>query len=261
MLEHDFEIVVPVYQITTPQTKYNFEVKSMTLGIEEKYKTSHIDPDSSYQKLSLMSSVIYDCIVSKISGVTDTYQNFIKNVQYQDVTSLLIAILHSTYGDEREYVATCPHCGKEIKINAPFSAGFKSQEQTENMLKQKPIEVSLPLSKMSVFLSCPSIDKTLMILKKFKNASDRVNLLLSYIDHIKYVPKDGTNKKTISDIDDIFSLLNRLPSNDVMEQVNKINENFDKYNSSLEYNTDCPLCGKTSIFKVSEVNEFLEMVS
>lgn len=130
-----FNIQLPNYTVLTPQTGKSWNVRSLNVSETNAIKSSLVTPSSAHK---LINKVLWDAIVDKPAGMTN--ESFKKSITTYDREALLYGLYYVTYGDIRDFNATCVSCGKEqpvmIKLDHAFSMNpYPGSEGLKNTYK------------------------------------------------------------------------------------------------------------------------------
>jgi hypothetical protein len=150
------------------------EVREMT-GADEEYLAG----------LEAKSGVTYSeymmALIKRVTlrvGTIDIAANpsLIENISIGDRDILFLGIIRATYGQSKEFQATCPHCAKDNDIVMNLIEDFPIQKPNVNL--REPIVVKLRNGK-SVKMRIPTTADSAVASKKVDNASAQNTLMIS----------------------------------------------------------------------------------
>lgn len=115
-----FNIVYPEFTVVTPQTGYNYSVRCLTVSEVNRLKTSATTPSKA---TDIINKTVWEAVVERPPHIK-TYEDFIANTTLRDREALLYGLYVTTFGDDREFRATCDGCGDERDLKVKMSNMF-----------------------------------------------------------------------------------------------------------------------------------------
>ena len=116
-----FQFDYPHYDVVLPQTGYFYDVRSLNVMETDKLKGSLTVPSKAPGHIN---KILWKSLVSKPEEIK-TFEDFKKNTTIRDREALMYALYYSTFGDEREFNATCNKCRHsqllKLKLSKLFS--------------------------------------------------------------------------------------------------------------------------------------------
>lgn len=116
-----FQFEYPHYTVITPHAGLSFDVRSLNVMETDKLKGSLTVPAKAPAHIN---KILWKALVSKPDEIK-TFEEFKKSTTIRDREALMYALYYSTFGDEREFNATCSNCRKsqllKLKISDLFS--------------------------------------------------------------------------------------------------------------------------------------------
>jgi len=139
------------------------------------------------------------------------------------------------------------------------------EENKEETILTKVVEIKLPISKIHAFIKQPTIFDEEDAIDNVPYAKGSQLELLNdaiFIDRFEvYSPKQNKPIQVVDRIDDILYGYQSLPPMDKIELNKAIYENFTKYGIELSFNKNCSACGKENSFGLDLFYQFLRMVN
>ena len=158
-----FNAKYPEYEVTTPQTKKLFTVRSLNVAEEERMKGSFVSPRQITEHLN---KIIFESIVKKPKEITD-FPSFLKGVTTKDRDALLYGLYHISYEEIRNYDVTCTSCRKEYPITINASDTFSAELYPEDDILRKTFEVPLPVTQgVTAIVKQPTLDDELQMYQR-----------------------------------------------------------------------------------------------
>jgi len=252
-----FDVVLPTYEVITPQTKQSFLLKSLTVADEEKMKASLMNEKKILQHLN---KCLYDSIAEKPESFT--LDEFLSTVTLKDREALLYGLYHITYEEIRNYTIVCGQCGnnQDVTVNASDTFSISLYEGEEKEILEKKIKKQLKiLDRVQAVIRQPTLKDENEAMKKFtfQNYSTELIAETLIIDHFIWDKADELKEpEIIDDRDDIIRAYSSLPPKDKKLINDTYFDNFGKYKISLKMQNTCGKCGNMEVIDIDLVDNF-----
>lgn len=150
------------------------EVREMT-GEDEEYMSGVEAKGSiSYSDYMLL---LLKRTVNRVGTVDITANpNALDNISIGDRDILFLGVIRATYGQVKDFQATCPHCDKDNDVSIDLEEDFPIQEPSVNL--RDPIEVVLRNGTV-VRLRVPTTGDSSSISKKAQSSSEQNTYMIS----------------------------------------------------------------------------------
>ena len=255
-----FKLKYPEYEVTTPQTKLTFTVRSLNVSEEERMKSSFMSPSKITEHLNL---VLFESIVKKPKHITDI-QSFLKYLTTKDRDALLYALYHISYEEIRNYDVTCTSCRKDYPITVKASDTFSMDIYPDDDILKKTITVNLPISKgVSAIIKQPTLaDEEYMYKRQSVQPGAKLDVLTEALAITKFEQdvEAKTEPVVFEDRGDIIDAYMTLPPRDRRSISEAFLENFGKYQVNLKMISHCQFCGNEDTMNIDLVENFFRMV-
>ncbi len=251
-----FNVVLPTYEVLTPQSVQSFTLKSMTVADEERMKASLMNES---KILTHLNKCLYDAITDKEDYPLD---KFLKTVTLKDRDALLYGLYHVTYEEIRNYSVSCGACGKSHDVTVNASDTFSmvqfpgKEKEILDMVVPVPLEI---LEGVVINIKQPTLSDENEINRRFSNVVHESNDIMMeclIIDSINHTPEESTSPIVYNEFNDIMAAYKTLPAKDKKIIMKAYEENFGKYKISLKMQTTCPSCGKVEVIDIDLVDNF-----
>jgi len=255
-----FDLKYPEYEVTTPQTKLTFNVRSLNVSEEERMKGSLISPNKITEHLN---KCIYETIVKKPASIKD-FEGFLKSLTLKDRDALLYGLYHITYEEVRNYDITCSACNKQYPVTIAASDTFNFNMYPDKDILKKQTKKELPVSKgVSVTLKQPTLWDELTAIKNLgSRPGSSIELITEtlIIQSFEQDMPDSKEPKTYTERVDILDAYLSLPARDKRIIHETYNEEFGKYGVDLKMKSFCPHCSAEEDVEIDLVSQFFRMV-
>ena len=255
-----FNIQYPEYEIITPQTKYSYTVRSLTVSEEEKLRSSYLTANRVQDHLN---RCIFNTLVQKPEHIA-TYEDFLLNTTIHDRDALLYGIYHISYGEVRNYEIECLNCDDKQKVNINISDIFAVEMYPGDNVVQKRLKIELPKSKgVFVYIKQPTLKDEMRIVASLgKRPGVNAEILpeIGIIDKFEQEFEDGS-MTTYEDLSDIYDAYTSLLAMDRREIYDRYAEEFGKYSISLVFKSVCQKCGNVDEHNISLSQSFFRALS
>lgn len=257
------DIVYPVFNIITPQTKHNFVMKSLTVQDEELLRTSSLTTGS---MASHINKVLFSCITEcSDKEVIKDIETFQKNITTLDREALLFGLYVSSYGSDysvEEY--SCHNCqDKPINglktINLAELVTEAPYEGKPGEILKKRTNIHLDISGIDIVVKLPTIQDEIecgSLSNEFKNQ-------VLIIDNFS-VPEKGTDsvdsKQIYYEKENIERMFKSLPVRDRKKIFKNFEKDFLQNRFDIKKELKCNKCGTTNIIRIEIFQEFFRMV-
>lgn len=249
----------PEYEVITPQTHFSFNVRSLTVQEEEKFKGSFLSPAKITEHLN---KCLYDSITKKPEEIK-TYDDFLKKLTMKDRDALMYGLYHITYEEVRNYDVRCSSCRKEYPVTVEASSTFNNNPYPGEKVLEKEVEAELPVTKNVIaVIGQPSLKDEMVAFKTLgaqPNANSDIITETLIIKRFEETPEEG--KTTVyEDRGDVVDAYLSLPARDKRKIYKEYRESFGKYGIELKMKSYCAHCGAEDIIDIDLVENFFRMV-
>lgn len=255
-----FDIKYPEYEVLTPHTKMNYNVRSLNVQEEERLKGSLLSPIKINEHLN---KCLYDAITKRPDTIPD-YDTFLKNTTLKDRDAILYGLYHITYEEIRNYDVICGSCTKEYPVTVKASSTFNFNGYPTDDVLTKEVAIPLPTSTgVTAYLKQPTLFDEMQALKTLGvSASTNLDILTETLILSKFQqdPEDGGSSIIYSEREDIMDAYMTLPSKDKREIYKQYREVFGQYGVSLKMLSTCVHCGNQEEIDIDLVSNFFRMV-
>ena len=260
MVFKGFEQKFPEYEVITPQTKFQYTVRSITTAEELKIKTSLVGKQNF---TNLLNETLFSCIVRKPDHIK-TYEDFCKNTTLNDRDAIFIGWYHCSYGNIIDDIPVmCPYCENQFTIKYDLSKGGHLEEYPgkPGEILKKEVKVNLEYAPATVLIESPTVQKEINSLKDawLQNQNEDIINYYMMIRQLSYYEAEDTDRNNpipLKNTTDIIYALNSLIPKDKKKLKVAYAENFGKYNLSLPYEVACtnqncnkPIAGEVDLFR------------
>jgi len=254
-------LVLPEYEVLTPQTKETFCIHSLIVAQEERLKNSSIA--SQVKIAELLYEIVYNCITKKPEKIQN-FTTFLQNVSVKDVHALIYGLHHISYGEVKNYSVSCSKCEKTFEVTTKISNCFGiNMYPGEDNILQKEWPVKLEIAKdVTVFVYQPTLFDELNLLKEIGSRLGTKDVATStiIIKKIVYEPPEEKGIKVdpiiFTDRADIAEAYLTLASKDRKMISEAYKEQFGKYEITLKMLATCTHCGMESEIDIDLVDAF-----
>ena len=236
----------PVYTCITPQTKWTFDVRCLTVSEQDRLLQSST---FGYSLINNINEVIWKTVVNKPDHIK-TYEDFLKNVTVKDREALMYSILQASDADEQVFDITCPRCGNQesiqVRLSECFSATIWDGEPGEILNVKEKVSVEIGKYNVEFTLIVPTLyrEKRIYMYLGNKQISPILLPLLYSIELVEFKNKDTNSLEMKAEtLTDIESCIRGLPGKTVKRIRNKLIDTFGKYTMDLRYKYICSSCG------------------
>ncbi len=255
-----FQLKYPEYEVTTPQTKQVFTLRTINVSEEERMKASFLSP----QKITEhMNRVIFESLVKQPKSITD-FQSFLKFTTTKDRDALLYGLYHISYEEIRNYDVTCTSCRKEYPITVKASDTFSAELYPTDDILRKTVKVVLPVSEgVSAVLKQPTLeDEQYMYTRQSVQPGAMLDILTDtlMINQFEQDIEAQVEPTIYKDRSDIVDAYMTLPPRDRRAIIDAYVENFGKYQVSLKMLASCQHCGNQDLMNIDLMENFFRVV-
>jgi len=255
-----FNAKYPEYEVTTPQTKQTFTLRSLNVAEEERMKGSFMSPQKITEHLN---KIIYESLVKKPKEITD-FDSFLKFVTTKDRDALLYGLYHISYEEIRNYDVTCTSCRKEYPITIKASDTFSASLYPEDDILRKTHEVPLPVTKgVTALIKQPTLkDELEMYQRQSIQPGAKIDVLTEALAVAQFHQdiEKQTEPDVYSERSDIVNAYMTLPPIDRRKINDKYKEEFGQYEIALNMMSHCKHCGNEDLMNIDLVENFFRMV-
>lgn len=260
----NFNDLLPVYNIVTPQTKLELSIRSLTIAEEERLKASILVPTPG-KVTEHLNNCLFGTIVNKPERMKN-YENFLKSLTIPDRDALLYGLYHITYEEERIYNISCSQCGHEhsVIINADKTFNINLYPG-EDILKAR---VVVPLNNnLAVVLKQPTLaDERFAYNNLLQRPIDSNDIYVNSMMIDKIVELTGKKddipdeKNAITNREDILDAFLSFPAKTRKIIYKAFYKEFGQYCIELKMNTICPKCGFNEVKNIDLLSQFFRLV-
>ena len=260
-----FDIKYPEYSITTPQSKIEYTIRSLTVGEEETLKASYL---SAVQNVEHLNNILWKCIVKKPKDIDD-FDKFLQKTTVRDRDALMYALYHITYKDVHEYDITCGNCNKSYPIKVSFEkvVTLKFWPDDEEPVFQKEVVVPLQSENVTAIIKQPTLWEEKKVLEESKYLKDEVrdkNIDLLIVNRFEIADPRGTesnpNVQQVTSRSDISFGYGQLLALDRKKIEDAYLETFSKYGIELKAKTTCMHCSIEEVVDLDLVRQFFRAI-
>jgi len=255
-----FNAKYPEYEVTTPQTKLTYTIRSLNVSEEERMKGSFLSPQKITEHLN---KILFESLVKKPKEITD-YNSFLKNTTTKDRDALLYGLYHISYEEIRNYDVTCTSCRKEYPITINASDTFSMNIYPGDDILRKTHNVLLPVTEgVTAVIKQPSLEDELnMYMKQSIQPGAKLDVLTETLAVAQFQQdkEERTEPIIYDDRGDIVDAYLTLPPKDRRAISDKYKEEFGKYEVSLKMMSSCKFCGNEDLMNIDLVENFFRMV-
>jgi len=249
------EIEFPVYDVVTPQTLAEYQVRSLTYNEELKLKASI---PSETNIISHLNRIVYDTIVKAPERIK-SYSDFLTNTTIEDRKALIAGIYHASYGNSFVVTNVCPNCGHTLtnKITLTKTATVNFYEGEPFSILEVNEEVELPISKDVFVLRYPTLQTEEFV---YKYAEDQNEELLVRSTFVKEIKTGDTVLSLEDNVYDIITRIGMLPAKDRRKLDSACMKMMTNSGISLKYKVICKECSHKFVGSIDFVAQLFRMV-
>ena len=258
----EINIKYPEYSVITPQTLYEFTVRSLTVQDEEKMKGSILTPT---QFAKHLNQIIWDCIVKKPDDIK-TYEDFLAKVSIKDREALLYGLYHVTYKDINNYDVMCESCGKSYPISINIDDAFQmdawggDEDKKGSLLNREFIAKCKLAENITAIIKQPTLAKEEEIMADLTFATKEMTELateLLIIDRIEIADPDNSGRSdAYSELRNKVRIYKKLPAPDRKIINKEYKDNLGIYGVEIKTQSKCSVCGETQTVPIDLITQF-----
>jgi len=249
------KIEFPLYDVVTPQTLAEYQVRSLTYNEELKLKAS-IPSDTNV--INHLNRIVYEAIV-KFPEQIKSFEDFLNMTTIEDRKALIAGIYHASYGNSYIVTNVCPKCGTTLtnKITLTKTATVKFHEGEPFSILEETKEVIMPISKDVFIIKIPTLRREEYVYRVAEDQDEELLVRASYVDEIK----SGESVLTLeNNVYDIITRIGMLPARDRRELDKACMNALGDSGITLRYKVTCKECRHNFISSVDFIAQLFRMV-